>query len=398
MRRNLSCVALLVLLASSAAAQRPETRAEELAFKQKEKAARNEGSPPNFFEKRLLALERAGGLGVSSGWFVTFGDIKSGSGLALGPAYGKLFDNGALVHLKGAYSIRNFKMAQLTLQAPPLVSGRLAVNGRVRWQDAPTLAFYPTGTNSPKTRFDFSETTSEVSGRAIFRPIPFARFGGGVSYEDFDTTHVTLKSPPAEASFDLVFVPGSGADPTYVHSHASAAFDSRDGLGYTRRGSLLSATLHDYHQRNGDGLSFQRVDATAEQYLPILHGNWVIYVGLRASTTNTSDGNVVPFFLMPQLGGNDLRGFSSYRFRDRHSLLFTAEYRWYVQEFVDMAIFYDAGKVTSQRSQLDFDGLKSSVGAGIRFHGPETTAVRLEVAHSREGWRLIFGFSPVGGR
>jgi outer membrane translocation and assembly module TamA len=93
-----------------------------------------------------------------------------------------------------------------------------------------------------------------------------------------------------------------------------------------------------------------------------------------------------------------LRGFSSYRFRDRHSLLFTAEYRWYVQEFVDMAIFYDAGKVTSHRSQLDFDGLKSSVGAGIRFHGPETTAVRLEVAHSQEGWRLIFGFSPVGGR
>jgi hypothetical protein len=183
-----------------------------------------------------------------------------------------------------------------------------------------------------------------------------------------------------------------------VHSHAGAALDWTDGLGYTRRGSLLSATLHDYHQRNGDGLSFRRVDAAAEQYVPILHGNWVIYLGLRASTTSASDGNVVPFFLMPQLGGNDLRGFSSYRFRDRHSLMFTAEYRWYVQEFVDMAIFYDAGKVTSRRSQLDFDGLKSSVGAGIRFHGPETTAVRLEVAHSREGWRLIFGFSPVGGR
>jgi len=228
--------------------------------------------------------------------------------------------------------------------------------------------------------------------------VRFVRFGGGVSYEDFDTTPVTLKTPPAEANLDLVFVPGSGADPTYVHSHVSAALDWRDGLGYSRRGSLVSATLHDYHQRNGDGLSFQLVDATAEQYVPILHGNWVFYLGLRASTTSASDGNVVPFFLMPQLGGNDLRGFSSYRFRDRHSLMFTAEYRWYVQEFVDMAIFYDAGKVTSRRSQLDFDGLKSSVGAGIRFHGPETTAVRLEVAHSREGWRLIFGFSPVGGR
>jgi hemolysin activation/secretion protein len=78
--------------------------------------------------------------------------------------------------------------------------------------------------------------------------------------------------------------------------------------------------------------------------------------------------------------------------------MFTAEYRWYVQEFVDMAIFYDTGKVAAERSQLDFDGLKSSVGAGIRFHGPQTTAVRLELARSREGWRFIFGFSPVGGR
>jgi outer membrane translocation and assembly module TamA len=101
---------------------------------------------------------------------------------------------------------------------------------------------------------------------------------------------------------------------------------------------------------------------------------------------------------MPQLGGTDLRGFSNYRFRDRHSIWFTGEYRWYVQEFVDMAVFYDAGKVAPERSQLDFDDLKTSIGAGIRFHGPRTTAVRFEVARSAEGWRLIFGFSPAGGR
>jgi outer membrane protein assembly factor BamA len=195
-----------------------------------------------------------------------------------------------------------------------------------------------------------------------------------------------------------VFVPGTDSDPGYVHSHVSGALDWRDGLEYSRRGSLLQAAVHDYRQQSGDGLSFKRVDAVAEQYVPILNGNWVIYLGLRASTTSTSDGNVVPFFLMPQLGGNDLRGFSSYRFRDRHSILVTAEYRWYVQEYVDMAIFYDAGKVTSTRSQLDFDGLRSSVGAGIRFHGPQTTVVRMEVARSREGWRLSVGFSPAGGR
>ena len=60
-----------------------------------------------------------------------------------------------------------------------------------------------------------------------------------------------------------------------------------------------------------------------------------------------------------------------------------------------MAIFYDAGKVVPRRGDLDFSGLKSDVGIGLRFHGPQTTVLRIEAAKSREGLRLIFAFSPV---
>jgi hypothetical protein len=389
---------LMLALASSATAQEPETRAEEIAQKQRDKAATAAARPPNWVEKRLLQIEQAGGLGVTNGWFVTFGDIKTGSGFAGGPAYGKLFDNGTLLYAKAGYSIRNFKMAQLSVRAPAAAAGRLTIDGRLRWQDAPTLPFYPIGPDSEKSRFDFSETMTEVSGQAKFRPVRFVRLEGGAGYEDYKTSTLELTRPAPNSQLQLLFVPGVGEDPAYVRSHVTGALDSRTGPGYSRRGTLLQATLHDYRQQSGDSYSFRRVDALAEQYVPILHGNWVLYFRLRTSTTHTSDGNTVPFFLMPYLGGNDLRGFANYRFRDRHSLLFTAEYRWYVQEFVDMAIFYDAGKVVPDRSQLDFDNLESSVGAGIRFHGPQTTAIRMEVAHSREGWRFIFGFSPVGGR
>jgi hypothetical protein len=398
--RSLLAAATVIFfsLASSSNAQEPETRAEETARKQQEKAVTAGPRPPNFFEKRLLALEQAGGLGITNGWFVTFGDIKSGSGFALGPAYGKLFDNGALLYGKAAYSIRNFKMAQLSFRAPSAAGGRLTIDGRLRWQDAPTLPFYPIGPESEKSRFDFSETKSEVSGQAKFRPIRFIRIEGGSGYEDYETSTLDLTRPAPNSQLQLLFVPGAGVDPAYVRSYVTGALDSRDGPGYSRRGTLLQATLYDYRQQSGDGYSFRRVDGLAEQYVPILHGNWVLYFQLRTSTTHTSDGNTVPFFLMPYLGGNNLRGFVNYRFRDRHSILLTAEYRWYVQEFVDMAIFYDAGKVVPERSQLDFDDLESSVGAGIRFHGPQTTAIRLEVARSHEGWRFIFGFSPIGGR
>ena len=62
---------------------------------------------------------------------------------------------------------------------------------------------------------------------------------------------------------------------------------------------------------------------------------------------------------------------------------------------VDMAFFYDAGKVTSKRNDLSFQGLKSDVGIGVRIHGLMATPVRLDVAVGNEGWRIVLSGGPV---
>ena len=56
---------------------------------------------------------------------------------------------------------------------------------------------------------------------------------------------------------------------------------------------------------------------------------------------------------------------------------------------------YDAGKVTNRRSDLDFDGLKSDYGIGIRLHGLVSTPLRIDFAHSNEGLHLVFSASAV---
>ena len=375
----------------------PSTRSEEIAQAQAEKAAHLAPYRRNPVERRLLAIEEAGGLAVVRGWFVQFGGIKQGSGVALGPAYGKLFDNGATIVASGAYSIRNFKMGQVAFAAPPMANGRLTVGGRARWQDAPELAVYALGRDSPRVRADFAEARTELSGQAEFRPLRWIRLGGGAAYERFQTGGANSRRSSVEELYTPVEMPGIGADPQYLRTFVSAAIDSRTGDGYSRSGTVLGATLHDYRQQNGGPYSFQRLDGIARQLVPILHGNWVLDLSVRTSTTTTGAGQEVPFFLLPDLGGSgELRGYSSYRFRDRNSIIFTGEYRWYVQEFVDMAVFYDAGKVAARRGDLDFDGLRSNVGLGIRFHGPQTTIIRAEVARGTEGLRLIFAFSaPV---
>ena len=115
-----------------------------------------------------------------------------------------------------------------------------------------------------------------------------------------------------------------------------------------------------------------------------------------AQTTSDKTGQQTPFFMLPYVGsGSTLRGFISHRFRDTNSLLLQAEWRIMVNRFMDMAVFYDAGKVTAHKSDLDVNGLKGDYGFGVRFHGPFMTPLRIEVAHSVEGVRLIFAMSPV---
>jgi len=89
----------------------------------------------------------------------------------------------------------------------------------------------------------------------------------------------------------------------------------------------------------------------------------------------------------------NLRAYSAWRFRDANSLLLQAEWRVLVSAAFETAIFYDAGKVTASRSNLNLDGLKSDYGFGIRLHGPTVVPLRIEIAHGSEGLHFVF----VGG-
>ena len=92
----------------------------------------------------------------------------------------------------------------------------------------------------------------------------------------------------------------------------------------------------------------------------------------------------------PAGGGSTLRGFTSWRFRDRHSLLLSADWRVLANHFMDIVAFYDAGKVVSDTSDLDLEGLKSNYGLGFRLHGPISTPLRIDFAKSNEGLQMVF--------
>ncbi len=190
-------------------------------------------------------------------------------------------------------------------------------------------------------------------------------------------------------------LPGLGAEVTYLHSQATVGIDWRPSPGYARRGGFYGVTVHDYKDRD-DALGFQLVEYEAIQHVPILREAWVLSFRGRVQATKEKDGELTPFFMLPGLGGGStLRGYSSWRFRDDNSLLLQAEWRIMVNRYLDMAFFYDAGKVTDRRSDLDLHGLKDDYGFGLRFHGPFATPLRVELARSREGVSVVFSSSAV---
>jgi hypothetical protein len=171
--------------------------------------------------------------------------------------------------------------------------------------------------------------------------------------------------------------------------------DWRPSPGYARHGGLYEIRYHNYADRD-EIYSFDRIDGEIVQHLPILRENWVISLHGLVQTT-LDDDDAVPYFLLPSLGsGSTLRAYPSWRYRDRHSLLLTGEFRWIPNRLgLDMALFYDMGKVVPRWDDLSLQHLKSNVGIGVRFHGPFATPLRIELAQGREGLHLVFAGSAA---
>ncbi len=386
----------VVLVAGPAAAQTPpDSRTERIEQQQAEKAKAAAPARPNVAERTMLSTEEHGGFFAVRPLSFAFGGIKAGSGFAMGPASGHQFGGGDAVQVKAVGSVRKYWLVQTSAQSREFAGGRLTFSGRLRLQDAPQVAFYGIGPATPKTRSDYDERKGEVSGQAVTQPVRFVRAIGGLEYARYTIGPGHSRRSSVDELYSPQQVPGLEADPQYLHSYALLALDTRSSPSFSRSGSYLGAIFHDFSERNDLPYSFRETEFIAQQLIPILQGNWVIDLAAHVWTTDASDGNSVPFFLLPTLGGSDyLRGFSDYRFRDRHAMLLSAQYRWYAQEFVDGVIFYDAGKVAPTRGDLDFKHLEHDVGIGVNFHSPGATVLRIQVAHGREGNRLILAFSP----
>ena len=341
---------------------------------------------------------------MKPGFYPELGNMVTGAGwISAGVGYRHLlFDESAMVEVSTGVSWRAYKMARARFELTKLAHGRLAVGTEVRWQDLTQVTYFGAGPDSlASDRSEYRMSSVNTLGYVTVRPLESvavdARFGWLSGPQLGPPAGAFLRGNPAtEEVFPRDPVFQLDEQPSYLYNETAVTADTRDQPGYPTRGGFYRAAWTRYSDRDAGRFSFQRYEGEAAHFLPLAERHLVVALHAWVVGTTASEGQQVPFYLMPSLGGaNTLRGFSDYRFHDRHLAVVNAEARLAISEHFDGVAFVDAGNVASRFGDLNLD--RTSYGLGVRVHGQDATHARLDVARSVEGWRLVFRLNDPFG-
>ncbi|MGH9339911.1 MAG: BamA/TamA family outer membrane protein [Acidobacteriota bacterium] len=354
--------------------------------------------------------------GDNAGFSPEFGSVTSGSGLAGGVAYKNPQLSGWPIGFETAaqFSIRGYQLYELRLGKIRKRANRLrfespdqkitsqfdgkkvkeqglSLFADLRYRHFPQQDFFGIGpTSRLESRSDYLLRGASWEGVAEYQ---FNRWLGtsfragllqfeiGPGSDDRFADTVTAFSPGS--------APGLGRQPDILHFSSALLADYRDQPGSPHSGGIAGLIVSRFDDRGSHGLRFDRIAFDARQYLPLGNERRILALRFFTSSDNPAAGSRVPFYLQHWLGGSDtLRGFDSFRFQDNNLLYMSAEYRWETIPTLELALFYDAGKVFPQFSDFSFKNLENSYGFGARVKTPDSVLFRIDWSRSREGSRI----------
>jgi hypothetical protein len=335
---------------------------------------------------------------------VKSGGLPSGGGFSLGPRYIRrdwlhehLISDSYLVG-----STKKWYKGQSTLDFVGLMDNHLQLTAVGAYQNAASMSYYGEGSNSIKdNRSDFR------------REFTSAHFGGQFHLLDqklsagYSVGGLLVNVGPGDLggwpSTDKIFnaanTPGLEKQSNFITGTASITADLTTPSFSNPKGLILEAQDTQFWDQSGTNSSFHLLQTQATYYVPFINGMRTLAFRARNETTFHADGQQVPFYLQPTLGGpNDLRGYERYRYYGNGSSLLSAEYKWSVAGSVEMALFGDGGNVYSRPGLIGLRELRGDGGFGVRFKNKQQEIMRFDVGFSPEGVKAWFVFNNAFGK
>ena len=410
MRRVLVLAGMLFLvppvLPAQVSEQTASSRASEIEAARAQKALSMQ--PPAPARKGLggligSALNLLSGGPGTSGLSVKVGGIVSGAGfLPLGVEYRRpdLAGGEVLFKTRAQASFRKFQKYDLQFGLPGLASDRLFLMAYAVRHDYPGMNYYGPGPDSRKTfRSNYRLENTGFNGTAGVRPFRFLSLGVSLGYlfVNIGPGRVS-RFVSAEQVFTPQEAPGIDRQANFLSQAGFIQFDYRDKPQGPRSGGNYMIEYERYLDRTRGLHDFHRLDLQLQQYIPFFNQQRVIALHGRSVLTFPRAGQIVPFYLQPTLGGSeDLRGFRAFRFSDNNMIAASVEYQLRAYRFLDLAVFWDTGKVFPEGAQWNFKDVESAVGFGLRFNGRDNPLLRADVAFSHEGFQVWLRFNNIFG-
>ena len=397
-------------------------------WKQKRIEKRSRVTPPRAggLEKALLWVEKRGfgtlgGTG-SPGLKPVVGVLGPRSAVAFGARYWqpKLGRSRLGAALTGGYSIRGYQLVDLQFGRLPNIgpgfeldpedhgfrqraepgrtTERLSVFGRIRYRNFPRLNYFGPGADSrERDRSDYRLEEVFYGKTVRYRVGAWLLGESEVGVLQVNTGPGTDPGAvPVASVFDDATTPGLARQPGFLRTRATLSLDFRDRPENTHSGSVVDLSWSRHAQLGGADYHFSGFAMQGRQYLSLGSRQRVLALRFLTSTTQPESGSRVPFYYQPTLGGpHVLRSFRDQRFRDRNLIYLSAEYRWEAAPALELALFYDAGKVFRDRSDFNLTGLRKNVGFGFRFKSRDRVLFRVDLARGREGARVRVSVGPA---
>ncbi len=333
---------------------------------------------------------------VSNGFYPELSNMITGSGvLSVGPGYRHfLLHDRLFVDTSTAVSWHFYQMAQVRAEFFDLFGGHFAIGAQSMWQDNKQISYYGQGRAAVHAdQSQYRLVTTDASAYATIRPIESLAIAGEFGWLDRPQVLATAGTfNPDYPATQTMYPDAPGINlayqPHFLRGELSIAGDTRDYHSHPTRGGLYRVAAVRYADRSYGMYTFNQYEGELAQYVPLFDSRVVLAGHAWAVFSDVKNGNDIPFYLLPMLGGNNtLRAYDDYQFHDRNLLVANGEARIAVWPHMDFALFYDAGNVASYYRDLNLD--KYSYGAGLRFHTKRETFARLDVAYGPEGWRFV---------
>jgi outer membrane protein assembly factor BamA len=382
-----------------------DTREAALERQRAEKAKQVEPYKPGKLEGALLWYQRVNPIekvAPHNGFYAQYGyQFKPvGSGLGLGGGYRHdLFHRNARIDLMAGITLRNYQMLLADFSLPYLADNRFELGVHALYRHNPQEDFWGIGPDSlSDDRVSYRVNFTDYEARAIARPVRWLEAGTHVGWLSGSIGPGTdSRFPTIEDLFTDTTAPGLAAQPDYRYADVHGAIDYRDQKDNARSGGHYAVTWRRYTDLDFDLYNFREIEALVQQFVPIFDKKRVFAVQARLVTATPDEGQQVPFYFQPTVGGStSLRSYNDFRFRDDTAVNFNFEYRWEAFAALDMALFYDLGTVAAEVDDISLSNLKDGYGIGFRFNTYKTVLYRIDIGFGgADGVRYFFKFSKA---